>query len=84
MSAIKRDDRNNLLSDYENLAIHDLSELDINGIDLKNIGIPVGPIYGKIIEDLKEKVILGKINNNKQRLLKEAKDDYINMGTIKK
>ncbi|MDV7714742.1 CCA tRNA nucleotidyltransferase [Oenococcus oeni] len=84
LSAIKRDDRNNLLSDYENLAIHDLSELDINGIDLKNIGIPVGPIYGKIIEDLKEKVILGKINNNKQRLLKEAKDDYINMGTIKK
>ncbi len=84
LSAIKRDDRNNLLSDYENLAIHDLSELDINGIDLKNIGIPVGPIYGKIIEDLKEKVILGKNNNNKQRLLKEAKDDYINMGTIKK
>lgn len=84
LSAIKRDDRNNLLSDYENLAIHDLSELDINGIDLKNIGIPVGPIYGKIIEDLKEKVILEKINNNKQRLLKEAKDDYINMGTIKK
>ncbi|MFT8703577.1 MAG: CCA tRNA nucleotidyltransferase [Oenococcus oeni] len=84
LSAIKRDDRDNLLSDYENLAIHDLSELDINGIDLKNIGIPVGPIYGKIIEDLKEKVILGKINNNKQRLLKEAKDDYINMGTIKK
>ncbi|MDN6967302.1 CCA tRNA nucleotidyltransferase [Oenococcus sp. UCMA 17063] len=84
LTAIERTDKNKLLTDYDNLAIHNVSELNINGVDLKNIGIPIGPVYGKIIEDLKEKVVLGKINNNKQRLIAEAENDYTDMGTVKK
>ncbi|MFT8324576.1 CCA tRNA nucleotidyltransferase [Oenococcus sicerae] len=84
LSAISRPDQNELKQRYEKLIIHEVSELQITGFDLKKIGIPSGPIFGKIIRNLRKKVILEQLANQKTVLIQEAKNDFSNLGTIKK
>lgn len=53
-----------------------ISDLVVNGDDLIEIGIPRGPIMRNVLENLLQKVLDDPIMNNKESLLKEAKDFY--------
>ncbi len=50
-----------------------ISDLDINGEDLKSIGIQSGPQMGKILNALLDVVIEDPLMNTKEKLLDEAK-----------
>lgn len=52
----------------------DISGLDINGHDLINIGIPAGPLMGKVLDDLFELVISGEIENRFGVLIRHVED----------
>jgi len=50
-----------------------ISDLDINGEDLKSIGVQSGPQMGKILKGLLDVVIEDPLMNTKEKLLDEAK-----------
>lgn len=50
-----------------------VKDLEINGENLKELNIPEGPIYGKTLKYLLEKVKNKEIPNQKEILLEEAK-----------
>lgn len=56
-----------------------VTDLDITGEDLMNIGIEKGPRIGEILKELLEMVLDDPILNNKEKLLEKAKD----LGDIK-
>lgn len=47
--------------------------LNVNGEDLKNIGIPQGKIIGDILIFLTTEVLEGRLENNKEHLIEKAK-----------
>ncbi len=53
-----------------------VTDLVINGDDLIEIGIPRGPVIRNVLENLLQKVLDDPILNNKEKLLKEAKEFY--------
>lgn len=60
-----------------------IKDLMINGDDLRELKIPQGPIYGKILRYLLERVKNNEIPNEKEKLLKEAKSYYLQEGFLK-
>ena len=56
-----------------------VTDLDITGEDLMNIGIEKGPRIGEILKELLEMVLDDPILNNKEKLLEKAKE----LGDIK-
>lgn len=66
-------DCEDILSRKQPIAIKDLA---INGYDLMNLGIPSGPIIGKIQQRLLEGVIEDPSRNNRDCLLSVAKQFY--------
>lgn len=57
----------------EKTALH-ISDLAVNGSDLKKAGIPAGPLMGKILQQLLDIVIEDPEQNTKESLLKIAKN----------
>lgn len=51
-----------------------IRELKVRGNDLKEIGIPTGPVMGEILNGLLEFVIDNEKNNDREILLKKAKE----------
>lgn len=77
-------DRANKVNEFR-LCVHEvldnescfkISDLKINGNDLKINGIPEGKIIGDILKHLLESVINGEIDNNKDELIQMAKEFY--------
>lgn len=54
-----------------------LNMLNINGNDLINLGIPQGKLIGTILNDILNEVISGNISNDRQKLLKYTKSNYL-------
>ncbi len=50
-----------------------ITDLDIDGEDLKKIGVEAGPLMGKILKNLLDMVIEDPLLNTKEKLLDEAK-----------
>ncbi|EHN59517.1 CCA tRNA nucleotidyltransferase [Oenococcus kitaharae] len=84
LRAVPRPDAEQLLDRYEHLPMHKDNQLQLDGQDLMALNIPKGPVYGRILDDLKKKVVLLEIENSREILLKEALHDYSNLGTIEK
>lgn len=55
-------------------AVYAAKDLEISGDDLIALGCPKGPEVGKVLEFLFEKYLSGEIVNNREILLKTAKD----------
>lgn len=53
-----------------------LKDLKVNGRDLMEVGFPKGALLGKILDHLLKEVIEERIENNKECLLKVAKDRF--------
>ena len=51
-----------------------LKDLDIDGNDILALGVEAGPMVGKILKHLLDKVIDDKIENEHEALVQEAKD----------
>jgi tRNA nucleotidyltransferase/poly(A) polymerase len=60
-----------------------VKKLKFNGNDLKNLGIPEGPIYGKTLNHLLNKVKNEGLPNEKEFLLKEAISFLSQQGILK-
>jgi len=56
-----------------------ISQLDISGEDLKAIGIPSGPVMGKVLRELLNLVIQAPQKNNKQFLKQWARNNWIRL-----
>ncbi|KFN40093.1 hypothetical protein KN63_00340, partial [Smithella sp. F21] len=50
-----------------------ITDLDINGDDLKGIGIQSGPEMGRVLKGLLDVVLEDPLMNTKEKLLEEAK-----------
>ncbi|MCQ9620212.1 CCA tRNA nucleotidyltransferase [Weissella cibaria] len=62
-----------LKSRYEDLKIKNKGELAFNGGNLtKELGMQPGPLFGKILATLEQKVVAGDLNNSHDVLLAEA------------
>lgn len=62
-----------LKSRYEDLKIKNKGELAFNGGNLtKELGMKPGPLFGKILAMLEQKVVAGDLNNSHDVLLAEA------------
>ena len=62
-----------LKSCYEDLKIKNKGELAFNGGNLtKELGMKPGPLFGKILATLEQKVVAGDLNNSHDVLLAEA------------
>lgn len=62
-----------LKSRYEDLKIKNKGELAFNGGNLtKELGMRPGPLFGKILATLEQKVVAGDLNNSHDVLLAEA------------
>lgn len=62
-----------LKSRYEDLKIKNKGELAFNGGNLtKELGMKPGPLFGKILATLEQKVVAGDLNNSHDVLLAEA------------
>ncbi|MHB9626835.1 CCA tRNA nucleotidyltransferase [Weissella cibaria] len=62
-----------LKSRYEDLKIKNKGELAFNGGNLtKELGMQAGPLFGKILATLEQKVVAGDLNNSHDVLLAEA------------
>ena len=64
---------NDILAEGACLSLKDLA---VNGNDLINNGFTRGKILGNILEYLLKSVIEEKLENNKESLLKEAKERF--------
>lgn len=56
-----------------------VTDLDISGKDLLELGIPAKPILGKILDKLLKRVINDQTLNNREELLKLAKEEYLRL-----
>ena len=62
-----------LKSRYEDLKIKNKGELAFSGGNLtKELGMRPGPLFGKILATLEQKVVAGDLNNSHDVLLAEA------------
>ena len=50
-----------------------VTDLDITGEDLMNLGIEKGPELGRILNELLDMVVEDPLLNSKEKLLEEAK-----------
>jgi tRNA nucleotidyltransferase (CCA-adding enzyme) len=55
-------------------AVYAAKDLEITGDDLISMGCPKGPEVGEILDALFEKYIAGEITNNRDLLIKSAKE----------
>lgn len=62
-----------LLQQYEALPIKDKREICLNGKDLIQLGYQPGPQLGKILSEIEQLLLVGKISNTKQALQAYAK-----------
>lgn len=53
-----------------------LSHLSLDGKDLRNAGIPAGPLLGRVLEGLYDAVVDGRVKNEKEQLLLAAMTMY--------
>lgn len=84
IKAWHRSDERELIEKFENLPIHSNDQLKINGNDLIRAGLIPGPKIGKILNELKQKVIYGRVENSRESLIKEFLNDNRNLGSVKK
>ena len=62
---------------YEHLVIHSRNDLDIVSEDIiKAMGKEPGPYVGEIYQDIEKLVLLGKLKNNNEDIIKYIKDNY--------
>ena len=72
-----KDNTKNIEKNYDTLAIHTLMELAIKGQDIiDNIKLENNKMVSVILQDVKEKVLLNKLENNKECILKYIKKHY--------
>ena len=61
-----------------------VKDLDINGYILMDLGIPAGPIMGRILRKLLEEVKAGELSNSREELERRAKELFEEWGEKKK
>ncbi|MDR0885589.1 MAG: HD domain-containing protein, partial [Clostridiales Family XIII bacterium] len=61
----------------ENKQCFKLSDLEISGVDILQLGIKPGPAVGQVLNKLLEKVMDGEVANDRETLLVLAKKDII-------
>lgn len=59
---------------YQQLQIHKRSEIVINGEDLIAQGIKPGPILGKLLKDIEQKIVKNELKNERKEIL-----DYVRL-----
>ena len=71
-------DQSKLINDnYDNLAIHTLMELSVKGQDIiDNVKLQNNKMVSVILQDVKEKVLLNKLENKKECIIKYIKKHY--------
>jgi tRNA nucleotidyltransferase (CCA-adding enzyme) len=72
IDAFKPDNADELIKRYQELPIHNMHDLDINGDDLMKAGINHGPELGHALQLILRKVVSGEIPNEKEKLINEA------------
>ena len=50
-----------------------LKDLEINGKDLMELGVPQGRMIGEILATLYDRAIMGNLENNREQLLSAAR-----------
>jgi len=78
VSGYKISKLSNDLEDILNNGCYSLKQLAINGNDLIELGLEPGPVIKDILEGYLNDVIEGKIENNKEILIKKVKSEIIN------
>jgi tRNA nucleotidyltransferase (CCA-adding enzyme) len=53
-----------------------ISQLDVNGDELQSVGVPRGPIIGKVLKGLLDLVIMNPEKNNKEFLKRWAQNNW--------
>ena len=72
-----KDNKNFIELEYQKLPIHSLSELQVNGNDiLENVEIKDKRDINRILQEVKRQVLLGKLNNTKECIIKYIKRHY--------
>ena len=72
-----KDNSKNIEKNYDTLTIHTLMELAIKGQDIiDNVKLENNKMVSVILQDVKEKVLLNKLENKKECILKYIKKHY--------
>lgn len=62
---------------YKNLAINSVRDIDISALDIAStLGKEPGNYISLVLADLEEKIVLGEIDNNKDKIIKYIKNKY--------
>ena len=72
-----KNQKEKIISKYKNLTIHSMSELSVKGKDIiDGVVLKNNKIINEILLDVRDKVLLGKLENNKECILKYIKKQY--------
>ena len=72
-----KDKAKHIDSEYQNLPIHSISELAINGQDvIENVVIKDNRMISEILQEIKRLVLIEKVDNKKECILKYIKKHY--------
>ncbi len=70
-------DKSSVVGIYENLQIKSRNEIDITSNDIVELlNIKPGPIFKKIYDDLTDKIVNNKLENNKEKLKEYILNNY--------
>ena len=62
---------------HKNLAINSVRDIDISALDIAStLGKEPGNYISLVLADLEEKIVLGEIDNNKDKIIKYIKNKY--------
>ncbi len=68
--------RSRIEEQLQNARLLSLRDLEVNGEDLAGIGIPKGPLMGKVLHELFDTVLEDPAQNTRQKLLEIARKFY--------
>jgi hypothetical protein len=72
-----KDQSKTIIGNYDKLAIHTLMELSVKGQDIiDNVKLQNNKMVSVILQDVKEKVLLNKLENKKECIIKYIKKHY--------
>ncbi|QKS71119.1 hypothetical protein FLK61_30865 [Paenalkalicoccus suaedae] len=72
-----RGSKTNLLDQYDRLPIKDIGDLSVTGLDLIQAGVEQGPEIAHVKTQLLIRILNGKLNNEKETLLRFVKQEMI-------
>ena len=67
------------LQQYQNLPIHQRSEMAISGGDLiKQLGLKPGPQIGKLVNEIEKRIVNGQVANDTDAILNDVQQNLLN------